>query len=81
MTLLAHYGQGGFFSVLAPVKIGDGVTVGLKASIMGGVEIGMGAKIIPHSVVLPKTIIPPGETWAGFPQAVCLDQETLKLFR
>ncbi len=65
-TLIAHYGQGGFL-VLAPVKIGDGVTVGLQASILGGVEIGAGAKIIPHSVVLPKTIIPPGETWGGVP--------------
>jgi hypothetical protein len=65
-TLLAHYGQGGYL-VLAPLKIGDGVTIGLMASIMGGVEIGEGAKILPHSVVLPKTIIPPGETWAGVP--------------
>lgn len=65
-TLLAHYGQGGYL-VLATVKIGDGVTIGLRASIMGGVEIGDGAKILPHSVVLPKTIIPPGETWGGVP--------------
>lgn len=65
-TLCGHYGQGGYL-ILAPVKIGDRVTIGLKASVMGGVEIGEGAKILPHSVVLPKTIIPPGETWGGVP--------------
>lgn len=66
VTIVAHYGQGGLL-VIAPVKIGDGCTVGLKATIMGGVEIGAGAKILPHSVVLPKTIIPAGETWGGVP--------------
>jgi len=43
----------------------------LKASIMGGVTIGDDAKIMPHSVVLPKAKIGPGETWGGVP-AVCL---------
>ncbi|PIS10459.1 MAG: hypothetical protein COT73_09205 [Bdellovibrio sp. CG10_big_fil_rev_8_21_14_0_10_47_8] len=69
-TLCAHYGQGGYL-VLAPIKIQNGVTIGLKASVMGGVEIGEGAKVLPHSIVLPKTIIPAGETWGGVP-AVCL---------
>jgi acetyltransferase-like isoleucine patch superfamily enzyme len=66
VTIVGHYGQGGFL-VLAPVKIGNRVTIGLKASIMGGVEIGDEAKIMPHSAVLPKTIIPAGETWGGVP--------------
>lgn len=66
VTLVAHYGQGGYL-VLAPVKIGDKVTIGLKATIMGGVEIGEGSKILPNSVVMPKTVIPPGETWGGVP--------------
>lgn len=65
-TLVAHYGQGGLL-VLAPVKIGDGTTVGLKATVMGGAEIGANVKILPHSVVLPKTKIPDGETWGGVP--------------
>jgi acetyltransferase-like isoleucine patch superfamily enzyme len=64
--LCAHYGQGGYL-VLAPIKIGDKVTVGLRSSIMGGVTIGEGAKILPHSIVLPKTQIPAGETWGGVP--------------
>ena len=64
--IVGHYGQGGFL-VLAPVKIGHGVTLGLRSSVMGGVVIGDGAKILPHSVVLPKTVIPAGETWGGIP--------------
>lgn len=54
VTLVAHYGQAGFL-VLAPTKIGNGVTIGLRATIMGGVTIGDGAKILPNSVVLPMT--------------------------
>lgn len=66
VTLVAHYGQGGLL-ILAPVKIGDGCTIGLKATVMGGAQIGAGAKILPHSVVMPKTVIPAGETWGGVP--------------
>ncbi len=65
-TIVGHYGQGGFL-VLAPVIIGDRATIGLKASIMGGVTIGADAKILPHTIVLPKTVIPAGETWGGVP--------------
>lgn len=66
VTIVGHYGQGGFL-VLAPVKIGDKATIGLRAIIMGGVEIGAEAKILPGSVVLPKTVIPAGQTWGGVP--------------
>lgn len=66
VAIVAHYGQGGFL-VLAPVKIGDKVTLGLRCIIMGGVEIGAGAKILPGSVLLPKTVVPDGETWGGVP--------------
>ncbi len=55
--IIAHYGQKGYL-VLSKVKIGDGVTVGMKATIMGSVEIGKGAMIGPHEVVLPKTKVP-----------------------
>lgn len=65
-TLLAHYGMGGYL-VIAPVRIGDGATIGLKATIMGGVEVGSRATVLPNSVVLPRTIIPAGETWGGVP--------------
>ncbi len=66
VTIVAHYGQGGLL-VIAPVKIGANCTIGLKATIMGGCEIGDGAKLLPHSVLLPKTKIPAGETWGGVP--------------
>lgn len=66
VTIVAHYGQGGLL-VIAPVKIGSKCTIGLKATIMGGCEIGDGAKLLPHSVLLPKTKIPAGETWGGVP--------------
>ncbi len=66
VTIVAHYGQAGFL-ILAPVVIEDGATVGLRASIMGGAKIGRNARIMPHSVVLPKTDIPEGEVWGGVP--------------
>ena len=66
VTIVGHYGQGGFL-VIAPVKIGANCTIGLKATIMGGCEIGDNAKLLPHSVLLPKTKVPAGETWGGVP--------------
>lgn len=66
VTIVGHYGQSGFL-VLAPVVIGDGATIGLKVSIMGGVKVGAGARIMAHSVVLPKTDVGDGETWGGVP--------------
>ena len=65
-SVLAHYAQGGYL-VIAPVKIGPGATIGLRAVIMGGVEVGAKAKVLASSFVLPNTKIPPGETWAGIP--------------
>jgi acetyltransferase-like isoleucine patch superfamily enzyme len=69
-TIIAHYAVHGYL-IISPVIIRKNATVGLKAVIMGGVEIGEGAKVLPHSVVLPKTVIPAGETWAGVPASNC----------
>jgi acetyltransferase-like isoleucine patch superfamily enzyme len=66
VTIVAHFAQGGLL-VIAPVVIGANCTIGLKATIMGGCEIGDGVKLLPHSVLLPKTKIPAGETWGGVP--------------
>lgn len=60
-TIFAHYGQRGFL-VIAPVKIGKGTNIGLKASIMGGSVIGDNVMIKPHTAVLPKSRIGDGET-------------------
>lgn len=73
-SVLAHYAQGGYL-VIAPVKIRKGATIGLRAVVMGGVEIGEKAKVLASSFVLPNTKIPPGETWAGIPaQRIELDR-------
>lgn len=65
-NILAHYAQGGYL-VIAPVKIGPGATIGMRAIIMGGVTVGEKAKVLANSFVLPNTTIPAGESWAGIP--------------
>ncbi|MBU6376637.1 MAG: hypothetical protein KGQ59_11615 [Bdellovibrionales bacterium] len=67
-SIMAHYSQGGFL-VISPVKIGARATIGLRAVLMGGVEVGEGAKVLANSFVLPNTKIPAGETWGGIPAA------------
>ena len=57
--IIAHYASKGYL-IVEPVKIRKGATVGLKASIMGDVEIGEDATIAPHEVILPKSRIPAG---------------------
>ena len=75
-VIAAHYAQAGYL-IIARVRIGRGATIGLRATIMGDVVIGDGARVLPNSVVLPKTRIAAGETWGGVP-AVRLDPESLK---
>lgn len=76
-SLMAHYAQGGYL-VIAPVKIGAGATIGLRAIVMGGVTVGEKAKVLAGSFVMPKTVIPPGETWGGIPaRKVTLDPDTM----
>ncbi|WP_194266337.1 hypothetical protein [Dechloromonas sp. H13] len=65
-SIMAHYAQGGYL-VIAPVRLRAGATIGLRAIIMGGVEVGEKAKVLAGSFVLPNTSIPAGETWAGIP--------------
>lgn len=56
--IICHYAAKGYL-VIAPVRIKKGATLGLKCTVMGDVEIGEGAVISPHEVVLPKSKIPP----------------------
>lgn len=65
-TIIAHYASSGFL-VIAPTRIGKGATIGLKVTIMGGVQVGEYASVLPNSVVMPKTVIPDGEVWGGVP--------------
>ncbi len=69
-TLAAHYGVAGFL-IRSPIVIRKGATVGLKATLLGGVEIGEGSTIMPNSFIAPKMKIPGGELWGGIP-AVCI---------
>lgn len=57
VTMFAHYGQKGYL-IVSPVHIGKGTTIGLKASVMGGVRVGENQMISPHTALLPKTEIP-----------------------
>ena len=66
VRIFAHYGGGGNF-VIAPVVIGGRATIGLGATVMGDVEVGEGATVLPHSVLLPGSRVGPGETWGGVP--------------
>lgn len=65
-SVMGHYAQGGYL-ILAPTHIKRGATIGLRAIIMGGVTVGEKAKVMAGSFVLPKTVIPDGETWGGIP--------------
>lgn len=66
VTIIAHYATGGYL-IISPVVIRKNATLGIRAIIMAGVDIGERATILPNSVVLPKTVVPAGETWAGIP--------------
>lgn len=66
VRIFAHYGGSGNL-VIAPVVIGRRATIGLGATVMGDVEVGEGATVLPHSVLLPGSRVPPGETWGGVP--------------
>ena len=66
VRIFAHYGGGGSF-VVAPVVIERRATIGLGATVMGDVEVGEGATVLPHSVLLPGSRVGAGETWGGVP--------------
>jgi len=66
VRIFAHYGGGGNF-VIAPVVIGARATIGLGVTVMGDVEVGEGATVLPHAVLLPRSRVGAGETWGGVP--------------
>jgi acetyltransferase-like isoleucine patch superfamily enzyme len=66
VRIFAHYGGGGSL-VIAPVTVGHRATLGLGCSVMGDVEIGEDAVILPHSVLLPGSRVGAGEVWGGVP--------------
>ena len=74
-VILAHYGMEGYL-IIAPVVIRKNAVIGLHAKILADVEIGEGARILPGSVVMPKTVVPAGEIWGGIP-AVRVDSRKI----
>ena len=52
---------------MAPVVIGARATLGLAVTVMGDVEVGAEATVLPNSVLLPGSRVGPGETWGGVP--------------
>lgn len=78
VRIFAHYGGGGHLTI-APVTIGDGVTLGLGSTVMGNVVIGSEALILPHSVLLPGSRVGDGEVWGGVPARPIPPEEMAKL--
>lgn len=65
-TLVAHVIMGRHLS-LAPIRIGDNVTLSGGSVVMPGVTIEDGATVLVRSVVIQGTHIGAGETWGGNP--------------
>lgn len=65
-TLICHVADRGVLK-LAPVKLGNGVSVGIDTIIMPGTTIGDGAVIAPRSFVAAGTTIPPRARYGGNP--------------
>ncbi|HTO73211.1 MAG TPA: hypothetical protein VMJ30_05300 [Gemmatimonadales bacterium] len=72
--IFAHYGGGGHL-VVAPVVIGERATIGLAATVMGDVQVGADAVVLPHSVLLPGSRVGAGETWGGVPARLITREE------
>jgi acetyltransferase-like isoleucine patch superfamily enzyme len=72
--LFAHFGGGGHLAI-EPIVIESRATIGQQATVMGDVHIGAGAKILPHSVLLPGSRVGAGETWGGVPARPITEEE------
>jgi non-ribosomal peptide synthetase-like protein len=62
---------------LAPIHIGAGAVVGTSAVVLGGAEIGKGARLAEQSLAARGQRIPEGESWGGSPSAKRSDVDTL----
>jgi len=63
--MMAHYGMNGFL-IIDRLKIRKKANVGLHAYLMGAVEIGEGAKVLPNTMVLPKTHVPADSSFSNY---------------
>jgi acetyltransferase-like isoleucine patch superfamily enzyme len=78
VRIFAHYGGGGNL-VIAPIKIHNRATLGAGSLVMGDVQVGEGAVILPHSVLLPGARVPAEETWGGVPAQPINRSDMLKV--
>ncbi len=65
-VLYSHAIEGPRLS-LAPIRIGNDVTIGATAVVMSDVHIGDGAIVSAGAIVTKGTRIGPGEVWGGVP--------------
>jgi acetyltransferase-like isoleucine patch superfamily enzyme len=79
VRICAHFGGGGHLTV-APVVIGARATLGLAVTVMGDVEVGAEATVLPNSVLLPGSRVGAGETWGGVP-ARRIAREEMETFK
>jgi acetyltransferase-like isoleucine patch superfamily enzyme len=79
VRICAHFGGGGHLTV-APVVIGARATLGLAVTVMGDVEVGAEATVLPNSVLLPGSRVGAGETWGGVP-ARLISREEMEMFK
>jgi len=79
VRICAHFGGGGHLTV-APVVIGVRATLGLAVTVMGDVEVGPEATVLPNSVLLPGSRVGAGETWGGVP-ARLITREEMEWFK
>jgi hypothetical protein len=56
--MMAHYGMKGYL-IVDRLKISKGANIGLHSYLMGAVEVGEFATVLPNTMVLPKTKIAP----------------------
>jgi acetyltransferase-like isoleucine patch superfamily enzyme len=49
------------------VRIGDGATVGRASVLLYGIDIGAGARVAAHSVVMKRERLLPGRRYVGVP--------------
>jgi len=79
VRICAHFGGAGYLTV-APVVIGARATLGLAVTVMGDVEVGAEATVLPNSVLLPGSRVGAGETWGGVP-ARRITREKMEAFK
>jgi non-ribosomal peptide synthetase-like protein len=53
--------------VVAPISLGDGATVDIRAGVAGGASLGRGAWLTSLSWLPPGAAVPAGERWDGIP--------------